>query len=200
MLAVTQRRTERPGLNNVDFHVGTVSELDLEPDSFDAAISGFTWLFLPDPVAEATLVRRLLRPGGRFAASVWGPASEVPMMALPMAAVLSGLGIDPAEHLAAPPMPLSHPKDFGNVWTEAGFESVTVDEYRVDLSYESATQFADWVFDIILPIVDLIEEHAPGQQDRFHARVATAAATHATDNGTITLSNPAFMASGQRSQ
>lgn len=200
MLAVAQRRTERAGLDNVDFHVGTAAELGLEPGSFDAAISGFTWLFLPDPVAEAALVQSLLRPEGRFAASVWGPASEVPMMALPMTAVLRALGIDPAERLTATSMPLSDPEDFGDVWTEAGFESVTVDEYRVDLSYESAAQFADWVFDIILPIVDLIEERAPGRHDEFHAEIAAAAAAHATDNGAITLSNPAFMASGRRSR
>ncbi|MGI9585458.1 MAG: class I SAM-dependent methyltransferase [Acidimicrobiia bacterium] len=197
MLAVTQRRVHHAGLDNVDFDVGTVGALALEPGSFDAAVSGFTWLFLPDPVAEAALLHRVLRPRGRFAASVWRPASEVPMMAVPMTAVLTGLGIDPLERLEATPMPLSDPDDFGNVWIEAGFEDVTVDEYGVDLTYETADRFADWVFDIVLPIGALIDEHAPGRQDEFHAMIAAAAATHADSDGTVTLSNPALMASGR---
>jgi ubiquinone/menaquinone biosynthesis C-methylase UbiE len=198
MLAFARERAEHASWDNIAFHVGVVSALEFAPRTFDAAISGFTWLFLEDPVGEASRVLDWLKPGGRFAASTWGRVADVHMMAIPMRVVLDGLGMDTAAFIENAPSPLSDPEDFADVFDRAGFVDVRVEDYRVDLTYDSPAQYAEWVFDIILPVVSLIEEHAPRRRDEFQERIAAAVSTHTAPDGSVRLSNPAFMASGAR--
>lgn len=198
MLAFAAERGRRASLDNIEFCVGSLSQVEFEQGSFDAAISGFTWLFLADPVGDASRVLDLLKPGGRFAASVWGRVVDVPMMAIPMRVVLDGLELDTVEHLENAPSPLSNPEDFANVLSQAGFVNVEVEDYRVDLTYDSPSQFVEWVFDILLPVVDLIEQQASSRRDEFKRLIADAVSDHAATDGSVTLSNPAFMASGTR--
>ena len=79
MLAVAKRRVRAAGLENVAFHVASFGEFDFGSDKFDAAVSGLTWMFLPDPIGDAIRVHNLLETGGWFAASIWGPPSDVSM-------------------------------------------------------------------------------------------------------------------------
>lgn len=198
MLAFAEQRTRRAALDNIEFCVGDLAHASPTESSFDAAISGFTWLFLPDPVGEASRVLGLLKPGGRFAASVWGRVPDVPIIALPLRVVLDTLEMDTAKRLANAPSPLSNPDDFAGVFTQAGFVDVRVDEYRVNFRFDSAQEFADWVFDINMPIVDLVERRAPERRDEFKELIASAAAPQAATDGSITFSNPALMAAGAR--
>src|SRR6185437_1806773 len=59
--------------------------LDLEriavPDaSFDVVLCREGLMLVPDPAAAAREIRRALRPGGRFALSVWGPRERNPWL------------------------------------------------------------------------------------------------------------------------
>jgi len=48
--------------------------------SFERALCGLGLMFFPDDQAALREIRRVLRPGGRLALSVWGLASEVPLV------------------------------------------------------------------------------------------------------------------------
>lgn len=48
--------------------------------SFDRLLCGLGLMFFPDDHAALREMRRVLRPGGRLALSVWGAASEVPLV------------------------------------------------------------------------------------------------------------------------
>lgn len=55
---------------------GDVQRLDLPDDSFDAALSTYTFCSIPDPEQAAREVFRLVRPGGRFVLVEHGPAAR----------------------------------------------------------------------------------------------------------------------------
>jgi SAM-dependent methyltransferase len=65
----TDVAAERMG--NVEVRVGDAEHLDADDGSFDAVVCGFGVFFFPAPDAAMTECRRVLRPGGRFAASTY---------------------------------------------------------------------------------------------------------------------------------
>jgi SAM-dependent methyltransferase len=55
----------------VEVRTGDAEHLDSADDSFDVVLCGFGVFFFPDPVTALGETRRVLRPGGRFAASTF---------------------------------------------------------------------------------------------------------------------------------
>ncbi|MFN8637343.1 MAG: class I SAM-dependent methyltransferase [Chloroflexota bacterium] len=64
------------GLSNVEWRVMDAQQLDLESGSFDAAIARFSLQFVPDVQRALGEIRRVLRPGGRFAAVVFSSVEK----------------------------------------------------------------------------------------------------------------------------
>lgn len=118
---------------------------------FDAAFSRMTLMLLADPVAGCATIRRLLRPGGRLAATVFRDGPTSPWLS---AAVLGA-----APHVGAlPPLPVGvEPGPFAfadpayvmRVFTEAGFADVIVESHDVELrAPDEPDTIADWLIDI----------------------------------------------------
>jgi ubiquinone/menaquinone biosynthesis C-methylase UbiE len=59
-------------VGNVTFERGEAEALPFADGSFDAAICGLGLMYVPYPIEALREMRRLLRPGGRAAAAVWG--------------------------------------------------------------------------------------------------------------------------------
>ena len=77
-LATEVARTRR--LDNVEFRTMDCTKLDLEDASFDAAVSAFGFQIFTDPEGAAKEARRILRPSGRIAVTVWTSAKKVPFL------------------------------------------------------------------------------------------------------------------------
>lgn len=82
MLAAAERTVAAAGLGNVTTRLSSAEALVPEGAGFDAAISRFVLMLIPDPVAAARGVWGMLRPGGAFAAMVHGDPSRNPLNAL----------------------------------------------------------------------------------------------------------------------
>jgi arsenite methyltransferase len=121
MLAVARSRCE--GQSNVTFKEGDVTELPVESEGFDRAVSVQVLEYVEDLGAALAEMHRVLRPGGR--AVVWDVDwttvswhSEDPVR---MARVLAGWD----KHLADP----SLPRRLSAGLRAAGFEDVRMDGY-----------------------------------------------------------------------
>jgi SAM-dependent methyltransferase len=73
------------GLANVDTRVMDARHLDLPSASFDVAISRLLIMLVPEPHEVVAEVRRVLKPGARFAAIVWASAERNPGLSVPLA-------------------------------------------------------------------------------------------------------------------
>jgi SAM-dependent methyltransferase len=51
-------------------------ELELENNSFDLALCSLGLMYMPDPRKALEEMRRVLKPGGRAVAAVWGPREQ----------------------------------------------------------------------------------------------------------------------------
>jgi ubiquinone/menaquinone biosynthesis C-methylase UbiE len=73
LLAVARAKAAARRLTNVEFTVGDMERLEYPDASFDAVVCVFAIFFVPDMVAAARELWRLVRPGGRLAVTTWGP-------------------------------------------------------------------------------------------------------------------------------
>jgi ubiquinone/menaquinone biosynthesis C-methylase UbiE len=85
MLVLTQEAARAADLPNVQTRVMDAQRLELEPGSFDAAMARFSLQFVPDVQRALAEVRRVLKPGGRFAAVVFSGVERNPFRAAPQA-------------------------------------------------------------------------------------------------------------------
>jgi enediyne biosynthesis protein CalE5 len=78
MLALAQEGASMLGLQNMEFREMDAEEPDLPAHTFQAVLCRWGLMFLPHLAPALSKLRRLLVPGGRFAAIVWGPPERAP--------------------------------------------------------------------------------------------------------------------------
>jgi len=87
MVAVAAEAAQEAGRGNVMTAVLDAQQINLDPDTFDAVISRNGLMFIPNLHDILVGIRRLLKPGGRFAAIVWSTPERNPIFALPIRVV-----------------------------------------------------------------------------------------------------------------
>lgn len=135
-----QRAAER-GVTNLTARVIDIESID-EPDaSFDAVLSREGLMFAVDQQAAFDEIARVLRPGGRLAAAVWGLPRDNPWLSIVIEAVSDAVG-----HPVPPPgMPgpfaLCDEDRISALLDRAGLVDGTIE--RIDVPFH-APSFDDW--------------------------------------------------------
>ena len=101
MVAVTRRKVVRLALDHVEAQEMDVQALSFADDTFDAATCRFGLMFCPDPVRGAAEIRRVLKPGARFATAVWDVPARNPFFTS-IAGVLAEFVLMPPPDATAP--------------------------------------------------------------------------------------------------
>jgi SAM-dependent methyltransferase len=141
MTAVASNRAGELGLSNVTARVLDLEQID-EPDaSFDVVLCREGLMLVPDPERGAREIRRVLRPGGRAAVSVWGPPERNPWLSIVFAAVSEELGTPTPPPGIPHPFSLADAGRLAEVLTGAGLARVEVGE--LPTPYRAAS-VAEW--------------------------------------------------------
>jgi len=101
---------------------------------FDLVFSRFGIMFFEGPAAAFANLRRAMKPGGRFAAVVWGPAVENDWVQIPLRIVRRHLAVPPPS-TGPGPFSLGDPAAFSRLLSGAGFAGVSVQP--LDLPFEA---------------------------------------------------------------
>ena len=196
MIAFGRERAAAAGVANLEFIESPAADLDFPEGSFDAALSRWGIIFEPEAEATAARIRSFLKPGSRMAIASWGPPPEVPMVALPMMAVLGHLQQPPPPPGTPGPLARPTPEAIGAILEGGGFSSVEVEEMQVVMTWDSPEAFTTFTRDIVAPLVALLAQHPDDVRDAAWNAVTEAAREGAADDGTVTLANKALLASG----
>jgi ubiquinone/menaquinone biosynthesis C-methylase UbiE len=123
MLALTQEAASAADLQNVQTRVMDAQSLELETGSFDAAMARFSLQFVPDVQRALSEVRRVLKPGGRFAAVVFSAVERNPFRAAPQA-IASRLAGKQFPESGPGQWALNDPTTLRDAFQRAGFRDV----------------------------------------------------------------------------
>lgn len=129
------------GLTHVSVGVGDAAAPDFAPASFDVVTAGMVMFFVPEPRVAMPKIAALLRPGGRFAMSSFGPSD--PKFDETMA-ILYRHRVGP-EWAENPDKPFTTHESMTGMLTDAGFTEVEITEFGHDISFADREGYWTWV-------------------------------------------------------
>jgi SAM-dependent methyltransferase len=137
MTAIAAGRAAALGLGNVRALTLDLDGLDQPDQAYHVVLCREGLMFAFDPAHAVAEIRRVLRPGGRMAVSVWGPRARNPWLGVVFDAVGEVLGAPVPPPGIPGPFALADADRLGRLLTAAGLAEVAVDELPVPLGDRS---------------------------------------------------------------
>src|SRR5918995_1329267 len=142
MDAAARRRAEEIGVENAEFRTLNAEQMDLETNSVDGVLCRWGYMLMIDPAAAFAETRRVLRPGGRLAFSVWAARERNPALSL-VGGVLESQGhIPPPDPEAPSAFAMADPERIRELVVGASFAEPDIEE--VTFRWPFAEQDAYW--------------------------------------------------------
>jgi ubiquinone/menaquinone biosynthesis C-methylase UbiE len=197
MLDFARERAAAAGLENVEFIESDAEELDFAKESFDAVVSRATLMFLPDLPGTLKRFHSFLKPGGRLAATVWGPKEKV-QFALAAIVIATELNLPPLPPGRPGPFALADAGQLAALVKGAGFRDVETGTVSVMFETETPAQFTDFIRDVAPPFTALVKSQPPDVQARIWDKATEAYARLADSSGRVQTMNEAIWVAGTR--
>ncbi len=140
ILAFAASEAKRAGIANVATKAMDGENLELADASFDAVISRVGLIYFPDQQRALGEMRRVLVPGGRAAAIVYGPAEKNGFFSVPVGVVRRHARLGPPLAGQPGPFSLGGPGVAAAALRQAGFRDVTEDTVVAPLRMRSAAE------------------------------------------------------------
>ena len=158
MLAAAAEGAREAGLSNVETRVMDARSLDLEPESFDAAICRLGLMLIPEREQALIGIRRVLKPGGRLAAIVFSSPATNAFIASPLAIARRHAGLTPAPFEDPGRFALADPAVLRAVYEQAGFRDVAVHVRPVLRRFPSVAAAVQYPLDSIPEVAKLVAD------------------------------------------
>ncbi len=198
MLALGRKRVAELGLQNIDFREMDAEALTFPEKSFDVILSRLGLMFLSDVQGALERMRKLLLPGGRLVAVVWGAPQKVPFARLPMEVAMRELQLPPP----APGMPgvfsLSNADHLERILTGAGFAQVQIEPTMLTIEMASAEDYIRFQQAILASFNTMLAKYSAEQQAKVWQAILEAARKYTLPDGTFRTENELLLASGRR--
>lgn len=143
MVAALQREIDSRGVSNAGAAVMDAEALEFDDESFDAVLCGCAIFMFPDPARSLAEIRRVIRPGGTVALSIFGDGDKRwdgvrdRLFSKP----------PPQEERWTPPSLLFRNADDLRAGLElSGFVDVRLEEEVFDATYVDGDQWLAWAW------------------------------------------------------
>jgi SAM-dependent methyltransferase len=162
------------------------SDTGLADDSVDLVASRMALMFDPEPAKSVQEARRVLAPGGRFAAAVWaGPQhnpwiATVGMSAMFAGALQGGPPVGPGEVFS-----LADPGQLLALFDEAGFAEKSVQEVAVSFAFATTDEHFDSVSQLAAPLARALSTASEDIRAAARRMAAEADQPYRVDDGFV---------------
>jgi ubiquinone/menaquinone biosynthesis C-methylase UbiE len=179
------------------FDEGDAEALKFADGSFDAAVCAFGLLHLPSAEQALGEACRVLRPGGRYAFTVWCQPEQARLLGLALKAITAHADMN----VPLPPAPsMFHYSDaaVGRAALErAGFRDVAVRTLPIDFEGRSPADVFDWFDKSAVRTMALYRLQSPQTQSRIKEEILAGAEAFRQGEG-VTIPCPALLYSAQK--
>jgi SAM-dependent methyltransferase len=148
MVGAARRRAEELGVSNVEFRTMDAERMDLEDDSIDCVVCRWGYMLMADPLSALRETRRVLRPGGRVALSVWGDPKANLWASVPAAVLREHTGRQPPDPHAPGIFAMASEERTRELLGEAGLEPVRVEHVEMEWAFDSADDHWHYVMNL----------------------------------------------------
>jgi len=183
MAAIAGQRAAARGLTNVRTATRNLEQID-EPDGmFDVVLCREGLMFAVDPGLAAREIHRVLRPGGRFVAAVWGPKIDNPWLSVIFDAVTAVIGITVPPPGMPGPFALADASRLTEVVEAGGFQDVEIETIPVPLRMPTFDAWWQRTTAIAGPVAAMIAHLDPATASALEDHVRSAVQPYATPAG-----------------
>lgn len=183
MVEVARRRGNELALGNVDYRVIDAERIELDSGSVDGALCQSAYMLAADPAAALAETRRVLRPGGRLALSVWGAPERNPWASIGGMILIERGQMPPPEPGAPGVFSMASEERTRALFDGAGFRSVRTAEVPVHFGFRSLEDYEQWIIDVGGPFAVLVRGLPEEEREVLRARLSEAFVPFATDGG-----------------
>ena len=162
--------------------------------SFDRVLCGLGLMFFPDEQAALREIRRVLRPEGQLALSVWGCAEEVPLVEAALSCMRRLL---PPPKVARPSIfRFGDPAGLGRCLAAAGYRDVEVVPVRLTTAFSDAAAYWQGFLDLAGGAAESLSRLPPDKMHTLAGAVAEDLAPHASQDGYVLTSTVLVASAG----
>jgi SAM-dependent methyltransferase len=197
MTAIAAGRAAALGLGNVRALTLDLDGLDQPDQAYHVVLCREGLMFAFDPAHAVAEIRRVLRPGGRMAVSVWGPRARNPWLGVVFDAVGEVLGAPVPPPGIPGPFALADADRLGRLLTAAGLAEVAVDELPVPLRDRSLDAWLTRTSALAGPLAKRLAMLDDPARRALRARLEEAVGPYRTPDG-LAFPGLALVASGRR--
>jgi SAM-dependent methyltransferase len=197
MTGIGAARAAALGFRNVRARELDLEDID-EPDgSYDVVLCREGLMFAFDPARAAREIRRVLKPGGRVAVSVWGPREKNPWLSIVFDAVSAQLGKPTPPPGVPSPFSLPDSEALADLLRSAGLADVLVSDLPVATHAGSFEEWSARTTALAGPLASLLVSLPEGATQALRARLRAAARPYETPAG-LSFPGVALLASARR--
>ncbi len=197
MLVIGHENATNKGIKNVEFSVCDVSELPFANNTFDAISCRMGFMFFPDMLLAAKEMVRVLKPGGKIAASVW----NIPEKNFWITATMGAMN----KNIEMPVVPPGSPGMFrcakdgyiADLFSQAGLKNISQNEVAGKMNSKTTNTYWSFMTSVVAPVVDALSKTDEATKEKIKQEVYFAVSQKYPD-GNIMVDANALIISGEK--
>lgn len=190
MIAIAKARAKALGLDSMmEFRESDAEKLDFPKSTFNAVLSRWGLMFLPNLPAALATIRQLLAPNGRLSAAVWSTPSKVPALDLSFSTVRKQINA-PAPPPGTPsPFALADVEALKQTFSKAGFKDIQVQTLQITFNFDSPESYTKFQQQIAAPLQAMLASHTEERKKQVWDSVTEAVGRYADSHGRVNIDN-----------
>lgn len=195
MVAFARDKAQALGIGHIEFQVADGEQIAAPASSYDAATMRWGLMFMPDPVACLSGIRKALKPGARFATACWAGPEDNPWASLPLNVLKRYIELPQPGQTGI--FAFADPDRIRSVMAEAGFRDISVEP--MDVLWSGADSGADYfqqVIEMAGPLASLYAKLSNQERAAYSNEVAQQADQISVTKPGITIPGRTWIAVG----